>query len=417
MVYVVPMSHKYSCECRSEHEVTDERFTMHQVDTNQQKAFAHLRIAALDRRPIKGLTHTFYRYPARFSPVFARAAIEAYSKPNQVVLDPYMGGGTTVIEALAAGRRAVGTDLNSLACFVARVKSTPLSATERQAVAEWAHITVQELRYGDDLHGLVEAPRNLHLPAARPLRKTIALSINAAERDLPTEASRRFARCVMLNVGQWALNGRRCTPQASEMRKRVSTTCTTMLEGLHELKTAVKKHNSKTNEPPVIVETDASRINEQPQVMTHGLANLIVTSPPYPGIHMLYHRWQVDGRKETDAPYWIAACKDGEGSSFYNFADRRRQAEDRYFEKAESTLRATRKVIRKGGIMVQMIAFSHPARQLKRYLRVMERAGFTEVRDKHERRVWRDVPGRRWHANSKGNLPSSREVVLVHEAV
>ena len=43
--------------------------------------------------PVRGLTHNFYRYPARFSPVFARTIIERFSEPGDVVLDPFMGGG------------------------------------------------------------------------------------------------------------------------------------------------------------------------------------------------------------------------------------------------------------------------------------------------------------------------------------
>ena len=92
----------------------------------KHKAFAagvaQVRRAALDQEPISGLTHQFYRYPARFSPGFVRAAIEAFSLPGDVVLDPYMGGGTTIVEAYVAGRRSIGNDLNSLAVFVAAAK-------------------------------------------------------------------------------------------------------------------------------------------------------------------------------------------------------------------------------------------------------------------------------------------------------
>lgn len=396
---------------------------MRKTDANHIAAFDQVRIAALDRRPITGLTHKFYRYPARFSPTFARAAIEAFSRPGEIVLDPYMGGGTTVVEAFALGRRAVGADINSLACFVTRVKVTPLTARERAAITKWADHTVQEIRYSDRLDEaddarLREIPRNMTLPQARALRKTIALCLSAAEAGLPTAASRRFARCVMLNAGQWALNGRRSIPRAGELRARVCTTCAEMLAGLIDLRTTVRDRASVTpSVRPVLVETDAECLHETKVLGAHGPADLVVTSPPYPGIHMLYHRWQVDGRKETDAPYWIAACNDGAGSAYYNFADRRRQAEDRYFEKAEATLRATRAVVRDGAIVVQLIAFSEPDRQLRRYLAAMERAGFTEFRAKHQRRTWRDVPGRRWHANLKGELASSREVVLVHIAI
>src|SRR6266851_5608421 len=77
-----------------------------------------VRKAASDRSPITGLTHCFYRYPARFSPQFVSSAIEAFSKPGDIVLDPYMGGGTTMVEAMVRGRRPIGCDLNSLAVFV-----------------------------------------------------------------------------------------------------------------------------------------------------------------------------------------------------------------------------------------------------------------------------------------------------------
>lgn len=78
-------------------------------------------------KPVRGLTHGFYRYPARFSPEFARSVIEAFSRPGDIILDPFVGGGTTVVEALASGRKVVGVDLNPLAVFTARIKSTPLS--------------------------------------------------------------------------------------------------------------------------------------------------------------------------------------------------------------------------------------------------------------------------------------------------
>ena len=56
---------------------------------------------ARDSEPVKGLTHIYYKYPARFSPQFVRAAIETFTRPGQLVLDPHVGGGTTLVEARA----------------------------------------------------------------------------------------------------------------------------------------------------------------------------------------------------------------------------------------------------------------------------------------------------------------------------
>jgi tRNA G10 N-methylase Trm11 len=43
-------------------------------------------------------------------PAIARAAIEAYSRPGDTVLDPMCGIGTTLVEAVHLGRDAVGVD-------------------------------------------------------------------------------------------------------------------------------------------------------------------------------------------------------------------------------------------------------------------------------------------------------------------
>lgn len=94
-----------------------------------EKVTALAEAAAMKGR-VRGLTHNFYRYPARFSPAFAARAIQLFSRPGDVVLDPFMGGGTTIVEALASGRRAVGTDLNPLAVSIAKVKTTELEVIQ-----------------------------------------------------------------------------------------------------------------------------------------------------------------------------------------------------------------------------------------------------------------------------------------------
>lgn len=103
-----------------------------------QNARARLITAARDTEPVRGLTHGFYKYPARFSPAFARAVIETFTKTGQLVLDPHVGGGTSVVEALALGREAVGVDISALAEFVARVKCIVFSEAELNTLQIWA---------------------------------------------------------------------------------------------------------------------------------------------------------------------------------------------------------------------------------------------------------------------------------------
>lgn len=373
--------------------------------------------AALDRSPVAGWTHNFYRYPARFSPRFAATAIECFSRPSDLILDPYMGGGTVVVEGVAAGRKVVGNDLNSLAAFIARVKVTPLATIEVSAITEWAATAVPQFSYvrpRAQISAFLDEAKtqNLTLLRARFIKKGVAAALASITR-LPTRNSRDFARCILLRVGQWALDGRKRHTPLSHFRAKLSRTAFEMLDANREL----GKRITQNGRHPVILNVDASALHQSSVFASEGRrASLVITSPPYPGVHVLYHRWQVDGRRETPAPYWIAGCSDGQGASFYNFADRREAAADSYFEKSLATLRTIRRVMVDGGYMLQLLAFNRTEQQLPRYLENMRAAGFSEV-PVGTSRIWREVPNRKWHAALRGKTNSSNEVILIHRAI
>ena len=373
-----------------------------------------VRQAALDTSPISGLTHRFYRYPARFSPQFAGAAIDAFSRPGQLVLDPYMGGGTTVVEAMVRGRKVVGCDLNSLAVFIGRAKTTLLSDSDAKSLRTWADETIPALSYTstpDDLSTFTLDPRtkNLTLPNARPIKKVLALALRSLAGY--SDRSTIIARCALLNAGQWALNGKTAQPNLRDFREFLRRTVHDMVDSVDTLRCATDSHSS----PPALINDTAVNLEHHEPFSSGARATLAVASPPYPGIHVLYHRWQVDGRRESPAPYWLADCNDGRGSSFYNFAYRSDAAADKYFAESLRTLTAIRNVMADGAIFVQLVAFTKPDIYLPRYLANMADAGFTEVRSDLQRQ-WRTVPRRKWHASLKGRLPSAREVVLFHRA-
>ena len=194
------------------------------------------------QKPVGGFTHNYYRYPARFSPSFARAAIEAFSQPGDVILDPFMGGATTLIEARAMGRHAVGSDISTLSVFLSRVKTTPLDEDDLRGVAEWAWSLPEHL--------------NLHLPPVRadewrrdgyqrnlpwPIRKTIELAL-ARLLELPRGRQKRFARCLLLKAGQWALDCRERIPSAQEFRNRLFDLLQGFTNGMREFRQAVSEN-------------------------------------------------------------------------------------------------------------------------------------------------------------------------------
>jgi SAM-dependent methyltransferase len=59
-------------------------------------------------------------HPAKMLPAVAAHAIGAYTRPGELVLDPMAGSGTTLVEAIDAGRRAVGVEYEPHWVAVAR---------------------------------------------------------------------------------------------------------------------------------------------------------------------------------------------------------------------------------------------------------------------------------------------------------
>ncbi len=70
--------------------------------------------------------HSMCSYLGCFPPAVPRRIIDRIIPPRGIVLDPFCGSGTTLVEAVLAGRDAVGIDLNPLAIAVAQAKTAPV---------------------------------------------------------------------------------------------------------------------------------------------------------------------------------------------------------------------------------------------------------------------------------------------------
>ena len=94
------------------------------------------------------LTHNYHPYPAKFIPQLPAELISTLSQPGDLILDPFMGSGTTLVEAKLSGRNAVGSDVNPLSCLVSRVKTTVLTAIEAKDAHKYARAAEEEVRSG-----------------------------------------------------------------------------------------------------------------------------------------------------------------------------------------------------------------------------------------------------------------------------
>jgi hypothetical protein len=396
----------------------ENHFQLLDLSTQGQAALIQ---GARDLEPVRGLTHGFYKYPARFSPSFVRAAIEALTDPGDLILDNHVGGGTTLVEALAFGRNAIGVDISSLAEFVATVKTTVLDERELQRLDRWAkrvphviHMHKPAIFFADR----AELGYYKHLDAAPRwrLRKAVEQAIKSAMR-LRSARLEAFGRCAVLRTAQWGLDGRRDLPTIAEFRSMLTEVAAGMVAGARQLRAAVSAHSAT---PTIrIIHRSAAGLEDDKRLADCPPPKLVITSPPYPGVHVLYHRWQVDGRKEAPLPFMIADKLDGAGSSYYTMGDRKYPELKTYFDNIRASMASVAALADERTVILQMVAFADPSWQLPRFLQTMEEAGLYELflpilRGEGDGRLWRSVPGRRWYSDQRGSTPGSREVVLIH---
>lgn len=70
-----------------------------------------------------GLTHGMHRFPAKYIPQIPGWVMDQFAKPDDVVLDPFCGSGTTLVEGLLRSRTTIGVDCDPLACMISRAKT------------------------------------------------------------------------------------------------------------------------------------------------------------------------------------------------------------------------------------------------------------------------------------------------------
>jgi hypothetical protein len=228
------------------------------------------------------------------------------------------------------------------------------------------------------------------------------------------------ARAVLLGGTQKGLDGRQVTATPDQLHGYVSESLDELLDGISHLVKVVRQYGRRSSqiERMRILRLGSADALARSRGLNRiaGKASLVVTSPPYPGVHVLYHRWQVAGRSETALPYWIADSEDGLGPTHYTMGGRSKLGEERYYSTLAGTWGALRRLLAPGATVVQLVAFANPARQLPRYLDAMAAAGFEHIGSEGAL-PWRTVPNRRWYYRVSPGREIAREALLVHRLV
>lgn len=96
--------------------------------------------------------HRLHPYLGKFIPQLAEVFLRKYFQPGQVVLDPFMGSGTTLVQANELGIHSVGCDISAFNALLCRAKTAVYDLAALRAevseILEEAWIGIQQKTAG-----------------------------------------------------------------------------------------------------------------------------------------------------------------------------------------------------------------------------------------------------------------------------
>ncbi len=309
--------------------------------------------------PAREHVHGFHSYPARMHPVTARRLVEAYSKPGETVLDPFAGSGTVLVEALAQGRNAQGSDLNPIAVALARLKTFVPSEEGFEMFLEVAG----EIRAFADMRREKKAGalRRFEHEDVALFEPHTLLELDSLRQAIDDERDDDLREELFLVLSSILVKlSRKRGDTSSELgeRKRIAAGYPARLfvKKTEELIRRRKAFGALLPSPPPTATVKQADALSAP----FRDADLIVSSPPYAATynyidhHALRLRWLGYGTRDFE---------EGEFGAERNYRGLTpRDARDHWQDELAKFLVAARKMVRKDASMVLLLADSSAGR-------------------------------------------------------
>ncbi len=277
------------------------------------------------------LTHGFHAYPGRFHPKLVRMVLEQVDTgKSQHLLDPFMGGGTTLVEGMCKGFEVHGNDLNPIALMVAkercRLRSEKGAAQVRNTLNRLHEVITG--RQDDKKKKIIRRPNVTELRRHYAPHLFVEMLHWIDEIDkLPEVQEKHTLRAVFSSLVVKFSN--RISDSADEPtlvhfpKGAVSKWMLAKTEELLRGQQDLVKQMQKRQPPAELIMQDIQRFTALPKQSM----DVIVTSPPYPGTYDYYqhhnlrlkwlnipaedfHKYEVGSRRRHSTKSWKQTFRD-----------------------------------------------------------------------------------------------------------
>ena len=295
--------------------------------------------------------HGLHPYLGKFIPQLVETFLQRYFRRGECIFDPFVGSGTTLVEANAFGADSVGVDISAFNCLVCEVKTRPHSLASLELSLEAAAAEARGARASVGAAGSAWLADWFAPPALAEL-----LAYRAVAERLP----RAFVPVAQLVLSRAARSARMTThfdlefprapvrsPYFCQKHKRICRPVEEAGKFLHRYtQDTVQRLRDfslvRTDRRVSILHADARSV-ELPVAATG-----IITSPPYPGLidYHEQHRYAYELLDLRD----LRACEIGAGAR-----GRGRAALDDYVEAMVQVFRNAARQLPRGAPVIVVV--------------------------------------------------------------
>ena len=389
----------------------------------------------------KEYTHGYHSYPAMMIPQVCRTLINEYQPRGRfdLIFDPYMGSGTTLVESTIAGINSIGTDLNPLARMMSKVKTTHYD--ERSISCQIQNIFFACSFYSKDLVTDTDFNRISNHSFWYSEEVLYKLSFLAQEiNNLPSNND-FFNLILAETVRETSVtrNGefKRFRMKEENIKKFNPDVFKIFLEKAERNLKGLKYFNKIRNNTTATI-CDFNSTNGIPQsLITNGSVDMVITSPPYGDSRTTvaygqFSRWANEWFSFKDASKLDTLLMGGGKSykelflteSIREVIDKIRAIDEkRYFEVISflndywQSIQNVAKVVRIGGIVCYVVG-NRTVKGIQIQLDYFTAEMFEKCGFEHETTIVRQIPNKRMPSKtSPTNKPGDKVNTMTNEFI
>jgi len=382
----------------------------------------------------KEYTHCYHSYPAMMIPQIARKLIKEFA-PNgklDLLFDPYMGSGTSLVEASLQGINSVGTDLNPLARLISEVKSKHYSINCIEETfshinakfiiyspsvvldKDFSHITKHEFWYSiESLYKLSYITQIID-EIDPNIQNFFKLALAEVIRDVSFTRNGEFKRYKMSEQQMTKFN--------PDVFKLFQNKIIRNIKGLKDYNNISKKGEAKIYDFNSSIDIPTNLLNKE-------AVDMVVTSPPYGDskttvAYGQFSRWANEWFQFPNAKDLDSILMGGKPSkeAIFNTKSIYKELEEiklidqkRYFDVVSflndyySSIRNVAKVVRKGGKVCYVVG-NRTVKGIQIPLDFFTAEMFIQNGFQHEITIVRAIPNKKMPSK---NSPTNEKGVLV----